>query len=155
MGSVIDAARLAATLQQANASLRTAYGRSCAALEALQVEHDGALHDNARLRDRLVMLEALVSVPEPAGSAGAWGGRPGTAASGSTAPTGAAYYTAGSAAYIELEELRRWVGECAGVCVGKKRGVGWGWQCNVGGSACADETWAPGNDCSFASSYSM
>ncbi|KAG2495498.1 hypothetical protein HYH03_006442 [Edaphochlamys debaryana] len=94
--SVIDASRVAVASSTALAGLRTAYARATTSLESLRAEHDELLAEDAKLRDRLAMLEGLV------GTTGS-----GTAGGAQEYGDGQVPYTVATAALIELEELRR------------------------------------------------
>ncbi|GIL78073.1 hypothetical protein Vretimale_7475 [Volvox reticuliferus] len=103
--AVIEASRVALASSSALASLRAAYARTCASLESLRVEYDTLASDDAHVRDRLSMLEALVAADSRGGAAV----RPIGQLTGDADRCGeaAGLYTASTAALIELEELRR------------------------------------------------
>ncbi|KAG2428784.1 hypothetical protein HXX76_011484 [Chlamydomonas incerta] len=101
--SVIEASRVAVSSSAALAGLRSAYARSSSALEALRVEHESLQAEDVRLRDRLALLESLVG----ATGAGGGGGIDILGGAGGGGGDGGGAYTASTAAFIELEELRR------------------------------------------------
>ncbi len=94
---------------QALAGLRAQYARTAASLEAVRAEYDSLAAEDARLRDKVAMLEALVGGSPGGGSAGGLPhgctADPAVQALGGSLP--GVPYTASTAAYIELEELRR------------------------------------------------
>ncbi|GLI63402.1 hypothetical protein VaNZ11_006364, partial [Volvox africanus] len=104
--AVIEASRVALASSSALTSLRAAYARTCASLESLRVEYDTLALEDAHVRDRLSMLEALVAADSRGGGAAVRPvGQPRLDVGGVGEAGG--LYTASTAALIELEELRR------------------------------------------------
>ncbi|GIL66826.1 hypothetical protein Vafri_20325 [Volvox africanus] len=104
--AVIEASRVALASSSALANLRAAYTRTCASLESLRVEYDTLASEDAHVRDRLSMLEALVAADSRGGGAAMRPmGQPRVDVAGVGEAGG--LYTASTAALIELEELRR------------------------------------------------
>ncbi|GFR44637.1 hypothetical protein Agub_g5926, partial [Astrephomene gubernaculifera] len=106
VGWALQASQVAVATSAALAELRAAYGRAAAAHDAVRVQYDSLAAEDAKLRDRVALLEALV-----AGGGGGGMQRPmghlGEAGGGGSEAGGSGLYTASTAALIELEELRR------------------------------------------------
>lgn len=110
----LDAVGLVQQLSAVNSQLRVAYDAYALAGEELRIENDDLMMENAKIRDRLSMLEALVGVQEGEGGGSHAQHRPGgSPAAGTPKATPGDHQkqgqmlTAGSSALIELQELRR------------------------------------------------
>eukprot|EP00798_Chlamydomonas_sp_ICE-L_P027733 gene27733-7379_t len=116
---LLDAIGLIHKLSAVNQQLRSGYDDVCKQVEQFRIDNDSFQIENAELRDRLSIFEGMASLGEqqqqqameganiPGHSADSPGGRRNSASHSPSHVEGNPYYTASSATYIELQELRK------------------------------------------------
>jgi hypothetical protein len=126
VSKLVDAVTLVQSLSNINGQLRRAYDNVSKHSEELRIDNDTLMMENAQIRDRLSFIEGVAGIeeqgpgtattPQRAGQASGGGGstRPGgsTAGASDKVPNSPIHssegvYTPGTAAMLELQELRR------------------------------------------------